>query len=664
MSEKNLGGIVWTVDADTTGATTSVKQMGAQVDKTEAKLKELDTQTTKTAKGVKKGMAGMSRGAGQAGIQMQQFIGQVQGGQSVMLAFSQQAADVGIVLGAPMVGAILGISASLIGMMLPALMNSKTGMELLEKATENVKAAMTLGADGVVEYTAEMKKLKTVSETLLQLKIGLLIAEQEEALKGANKALKQSLSDAKGWATGYGAVYKIFKNETKAAFDSYKELKKVSSEFDSKKPVESMKALETAMKNAEAAGIKNTKVGRELLDQLIDMAAAYQTGEKFLKDLNEKKKDSSDLDGKQTKELEKHIDEVKSMVTALNAQAEAIGKTNREIALKTATEKGATEAQLKSINASFDLVEAEEKRILGLKALGEEQKELDRIMEQSFQNELKRANADKAEKKSATGFAEGVIRQGKSPVERLEEEQAQLLLLKERYVEQSALFDEALTANSKKQADLRSAYQIANANLIMSASSDLFGGLASLLKSSGNEQSNAYKAMFALSKGFAVAQAAMNLSLAISNASAISPWYASLPAVASVVSAGAGLASSIAGATYSGRENGGSVVSGQTYEVGEKNKPEMLMIPGNNGKVFSNAEMKNAMSGGGGGGAPIINNYAAGGGVSVSHRRDELTKRDVFDIMQNEMSDPNSRGRRGMQRNSNLTGVLNGGRRA
>ena len=34
-------------------------------------------------------MAGMGRGAGQAGIQFQQFIGQVQGGQSAMLALSQ-----------------------------------------------------------------------------------------------------------------------------------------------------------------------------------------------------------------------------------------------------------------------------------------------------------------------------------------------------------------------------------------------------------------------------------------------------------------------------------------------------------------------------------------------------------------------------------------------
>jgi hypothetical protein len=349
---------------------------------------------------------------------------------------------------------------------------------------------------------------------------------------------------------------------------------------------------------------------------------------------------------------------VEAMVAALQEQAKAIGETNRETAIRIATESKATGVQLASINAVFDKIEAVEKQT-------KVQKELDKAIDQSFKNDIKRSGAEKNKQGKATSFAQGVINSGQSPIERLQEEQAQLEELKRSHVGNMDIIDQALTANSKKQADLRASYQIANANLILSASSNLFGGLASLLKSSGDEQSNAYKAMFALSKGFAVAQAAMNLSLAISNASAITPWYASLPAIASVVSAGAGLASSIAGATYGGRENGGSVIGGQTYEVGEKNKPEMLMIPGNNGKVFSNSEMKSAMGGGGGGGGvPIINNYAAGNGVSVSHRRDELTKDDVFDIVQNEMTDSNSRGRRGMQQNSNLSGVLNGRRRS
>ena len=71
-----------------------------------------------------KAMAQFSRRSGQAGIQFQQFIGQVQGGQGVMLALSQQSADLGFVLGAPLIGAIAGISASLIGLLIPNLIDT------------------------------------------------------------------------------------------------------------------------------------------------------------------------------------------------------------------------------------------------------------------------------------------------------------------------------------------------------------------------------------------------------------------------------------------------------------------------------------------------------------------------------------------------------------
>lgn len=262
----------------------------------------------------------------------------------------------------------------------------------------------------------------------------------------------------------------------------------------------------------------------------------------------------------------------------------------------------------------------------------------------------------------AKKFAEGVVNRGKSPIERLQDEHAKLLELKKKYAEDSAIYERAITANIEQQNDLRFKANIANANMILSSTSQLFGGIADIMKNSKGEQSSAYKAMFALSKGFAIAQAGLNLALAISNASAITPWYASLPAVAQTVSAGAAFASSIAGATYGGRENGGSVLANKTYEVGEKNKPELLMIPGNNGKVLSNSEMK-GMMGGGGGYQPIINNYASNDGYTVQHRRDELTKQDVFDIVHAEMGNSNTQGMRGLQSITNTRNVLNGKRR-
>ena len=566
---ENVGGIEWRVDADTTGAVNSVGAMGKQVDKTESSLKKLDTQTTKTAKAVNKGIGGMGRTAGQAGIQMQQFIGQVQGGQNVMLALSAQAADLGFVLGAPLVGAVVGITASLVGMLLPAIMDSKTGLESVQKAVENVKAAMTLGTDGVVEYTAEMKKLKQISDALTEIKLAGLIAEQNEAFKIGIKETIDLMDEARDRF----ALGQLFKEGSKEAIASFVGLNEAIEALKLDPTAKSIDNVEQALLGVSRAGINSTKQGRALTMQMGGLIAEYKLG------------------------------------------------------------KMSIEALQKALVNTDVVIDKSASKLKSLRELGTRQ-------------------------------AAGVIRRGLSPVQQLEQEQEQLLALKAQFAEDSAIYDNALTQNALEQAKLREDAYISSANLILSSTGGMFGQLASVLKKSEGEQSTAYKAMFALSKGFAVAQAGLNFSLALSNAMASGPFPWNLGAMATVAASGASLVGSIASATYSGRENGGSVIGGQTYEVGEKNKPELLMIPGNNGKVMSNAEMK-SIAGGNGGGyqAPIINNYVAGNGVSVEHRRDELTKRDVFDIVQGEMANPNSRSRRNLQQNSNVNGVLNGRRR-
>jgi hypothetical protein len=721
MSEKNVGGIFWTVDADTSPAIDSTKSFGDTVDKTEEKLKGLDAQTKKsevrlaklgrvtaiytaklkkngssiaangvvldkygrvnehatnrlqkltnaqakltgTSAGVKKALdaqnkalAANSRKFGQAGIQAQQFFGQLQGGQGFLVAASAQFADLGIVLGLPLIGAIGGIAFSLANILMPALLGGKTQLELLEKATLNVKAAMTLGADGVIEYTAEMKKLKQISEALTEIKLANLISEQAAAFKVGIKGISKLISDAgTDFVSGQLFDMKTISAEGRLAF---KTLNESAKELKLKPTIENLNKVEKALLGLSRAGVDSKKAGRELTNSLGGLIAEYKLGQLSIESLQEALKDTNVVTGESVKETKKHKDEVKSMVEALQMQAEMLGMSDRQMAQYAASRANATQADKEAISAAFDLIEAEDAKI-------QKAKEVDAILKRIEKEDQARANKKTGDRNKAIGVATGVVKSGLSPIERLEAENEKLLELKAKYVDDSAIFDEALTVNANKQADLRSAYQIANANLIMSSSASLFGNLASLLKSSGSEQSNAYKAMFALSKGFAIAQAAMNLSLAISNASAITPWYASLPAVASVVSAGAGLASSIAGASYSGREHGGSVIGGQTYEVGEKNKPEMLMIPGNNGKVFSNSEMKSFGGGGnGGGGAPIINIYGAPANTQVESRQDPLTKQQVTDIVIGQMTNPNSQGRRGQQSNSNLHNKLNGTRR-
>ena len=109
----------------------SMVKLGASADKTTNEVTGLNTELTKTAAGVKTAINGTNdalgsfgRSAGQAGVQIQQFVGQVQGGVSPLVALSQQATDLGYVLGFPLLGAVVGIAAALGGPLVSAFIDS------------------------------------------------------------------------------------------------------------------------------------------------------------------------------------------------------------------------------------------------------------------------------------------------------------------------------------------------------------------------------------------------------------------------------------------------------------------------------------------------------------------------------------------------------------
>ncbi|HFS6825781.1 TPA: tape measure protein [Klebsiella pneumoniae] len=173
------------------------------------------------------------------------------------------------------------------------------------------------------------------------------------------------------------------------------------------------------------------------------------------------------------------------------------------------------------------------------------------------------------------------------------------------------LYEDAKTAilqqaSYQRQAILQQEQQTYHQNVssLLGESSNFAGSLADAIGQAAGKSSAAYQALFAISKGFAIAQASLNLQTAISNAMAI-PWPANIPAIAQALSAGTQIVSAISGINYSGaRYNGGPVSAGGLYQVGEKGKPEIYqastgkqyMIPGDNGKVISNKDMQ---SGGG-----------------------------------------------------------------
>lgn len=190
------------------------------------------------------------------------------------------------------------------------------------------------------------------------------------------------------------------------------------------------------------------------------------------------------------------------------------------------------------------------------------------------------------------------------------------------------LYEDAKTAilqqaSYQRQAILQQEQQTYQQNVssLLGESSNFAGSLADAIGQAAGKSSAAYQALFAISKGFAIAQASLNLQTAISNAMAI-PWPANIPAIAQALSAGTQIVSAISGINYSGgRKNGGSVSPGNIYPVGEGNLPELMqtskglfMIPGDGGKVFSNKDVTS--------GSPRIKKASTGSEYQSQSSRD------------------------------------------
>lgn len=104
----------------------------------------------------------------------------------------------------------------------------------------------------------------------------------------------------------------------------------------------------------------------------------------------------------------------------------------------------------------------------------------------------------------------------------------------------------------------------------------LFEGMADVQKAFAGEQDGVYKALFAASKAFAIADSIIKIQQGIANAASL-PFPANLGAMATVAAQTAGIVSTIQGASYGGgRQYGGPANAGTMYRVNETGRPEMF----------------------------------------------------------------------------------------
>lgn len=574
-------------------ATKDLDKLSASGAKAESAQKGIES----TAKRTNAAFAGIGRSAGQAGIQIQQFVGQVQGGQSAMLALSQQGADLGFVLGAPLAGAIVGIGASLAGFLLPSIINSSTEIsELVERINDLDEAVERTTAQNRVLAQSNEAEVSSLSKRNQQ------IAEQIELLQ---ERIRLQSTAGTGTDTGQFAVPRSAEENQRRYAESIKEtneeLELLRGELDTNNQdiIRLSNATAKLGDNTEVAAGKVQGISTSLQTQIIALKGGAQAAE----------------------------------VYALTQKAIADG----------------TESQLPTlielVNQKYELKRAQEAAAESAKQEADSIKQLESDYEQ-FLRIVDQAEASRISRlQSATSGTSGL-----TSLQALEQQYTtEKQLLEEAQAEGIAStisYQDRLTQLQKEYSDRRAQIIATEQNTAIkfisdgtSASLNAFaqtlGNVASIAAQGGEESFQTYK-------NLASAQAAISATLsvlAVLGDPSI-PTFARIPLATSIGALAAANVLMIQRQEYSGaRALGGQVVRGGSYLVGERG-PEMFTPNGSGGgRVTPFNQLMNEAGKGGGNTNVMVNvtNNATNSEVSTEERQDAQGNR-VIDIVVNNIN--------------------------
>lgn len=603
----SAGELIYTVDVDTAKAVTQARQAEKAVGALETEMNsaaaasaKLNTNLTATAKGVKQasgGAAAMSGVFGQLGQQVQDVAVQFAMGTNQLIILGQQGPQIASIFGptGAVVGAFIAVASALLGMATASGAAGESIEELAKKADSLGKAQLE---DAINKANVELNDQQQVLIKTTEKVQRMEAAQKQSGLTAGVYAVKLAEARAEQEAQS-DVVNQLVANierltnamygNVDAAEASRKATQEIVSDLEFETRIMGLNEAQRATAIAQRrAGVDASSAEGKAIE---NAATAMVNESQRLSELDRQKRESeaaarkaaSQAESEQKRlqgQYQSNENSLKKMAQQLSIaglSTQGLAKEAAELAAVYSLGEGATQTQIEQAKqlagALFDL------------------------------NEQKRRQAEiEGKRKEAGRFVEQAAFDAASPLEQIDiEEQAKIAKLEEyRNLELISLQEFETTKNNiiKQAADERAAIELARNSMILSASSDFFGGMADLTGAFAGEQSGAYKALFAISKGFAIANAALQLQTAIANASAL-PWPANFPAIAQAVALGGQIASNIAGVNYGGaREFGGPVDAGKMYRVGEGGKPEIFqsggknfMIPGDGGKVIPNDQI-------------------------------------------------------------------------
>ncbi|EFD1072902.1 tail protein (tape measure) [Escherichia coli] len=133
----------------------------------------------------------------QAGYQVQDFIIQVQGGQSALVAFAQQGSQLAGAFGpgGAIVGSIIALSSVLAGVLITSLNGGKNAMDALKSAAETMDKVITISQNGVAALSDKYAALAQTNIAVATLMKKQAELELQAALSNVSKEVQKASSD-------------------------------------------------------------------------------------------------------------------------------------------------------------------------------------------------------------------------------------------------------------------------------------------------------------------------------------------------------------------------------------------------------------------------------------------------------------------------------------
>jgi hypothetical protein len=550
-------------------------------------------------------IGGLGRKAGMAGIQFEQLAGQIAAGQNPMRAVGVQAADLGFVLGVPLLGAIVGIGAAVGSVLIPAMMGAEKSADDLEESLADIGKIMSEdAATGAMKLSDSFLRLAKTSRNLAEIELRVKYVEAMQNATAAQQLMIDSLDELGVTQLKSGQMQR----GNAARLAEYADQMGISTE----QAKNLRNAIDSMAAGNEGAAASVTAMVNELLQvdgvtdkfaqmalPVLQAAMTMQTAEEQAEFLSKALADIPGAIQDASESSSEYANSAQGMIAAMEEEAATAGLTGRALAILSvvrqaeaqgfAPEKIAALAQ--RAGALYDEAQAAEAATAAI------------------ENKAKAEAKDESKKAAeAAKTLEMIMALNDTEIEALErKETKQLEILKER-LEAGKLaqeeYEAAVTEIAEHGAARRAEISEKEAADRGQGSLELTDALINMENLLFDAKDKKSKAALRLAVNLASAEKRENAKKIMSDAytAAMSAYksLAGIPFIGPALGAAAAAAILATGAQYatqslSGRALGGQVRPGESYMVGERG-PEILTMGNGGGSITPNEAIKNENS--------------------------------------------------------------------